>query len=289
MHITRSLFSLALAGALSFVPACSHQGPARTAKAPEPAASAPPARPNVGTEELDYKSGETKLEGFLAYPEGTTDKRPGVLVVHEWWGLNDYARTRARMLAELGYVALAVDMYGNGRSTEHPDDARKLTSELMKDRSEAVRRFEAAGEALRKHPRVDATKIAAIGYCFGGAIVLMMARSGADLDAVASFHGNYATETPMKPNAFAGKIFVAHGADDTFTTPEQVSALKAELDAAHADYKFVAYDGAKHGFSNPEATAAGKRAGLSIAYDQKADAASWQTLQDTLRAAFREP
>lgn len=292
MHKVRSRFTTALVALSLLGLGCGK--PAAQQPAPASAASAlpgerAPERPNVGTEELDYESGDTKLEGFLAYPEDDHEKRPAVLVVHEWWGLNDYARSRARMLAELGYVALAVDMYGSGRSTEHPEDARKMTGELMRDPAEAARRFDAALSALRKNPRVDASRIAAIGYCFGGAVMLQMMRRGVDLDAVASFHGNYGTETPLKPDTFHGKIFIAHGAADTFTTEAQVAALKAELDAAHADYEFVAYEGAKHGFTNPAATEAGKRAGLSIAYDAEADAASWSALKKVLREAFAKP
>ena len=175
--------------------------------APKSAAPAAPATASAGgdrdakdhgiaTSGLTYRTESTELQGFLAYPEGSTDKRPGVLVVHEWWGLNDYARSRARQLAELGYVALAIDMYGGGRTSDHPDDAKKFMSEVMSNRDEAARRFKAARQALVADPHVDPSKIAAIGYCFGGAQVLQAARRGEDLEVVASFHPRFLLERP---------------------------------------------------------------------------------------------
>ena len=248
---------------------------------------AQPASETVTTRELTYTGGGTSFKGFLAYPANASGKRPGVLIMHEWWGLNDYARSRARKLAELGYVALAADLYGDGRTAEHPADAQKLAGELMSSQAESARRADAALTALKSDPQVDPEKIAAIGYCMGGAVVLNLARRGAaDLDAVASFHGMYATESPMPKGAFKGAIFVAHGAADSFTSPEQIVAFKKELDAAGARYEFVSYQGAKHGFSNPEATATGQREGLDIAYDAEADAASWSKLQEVLAKAF---
>lgn len=243
----------------------------------------------VVTRELVYSAGELPLKGYLAYPSGVTGKRPGVLVVHEWWGLNDYVRKRARMLAELGYVALAVDMYGEGKSTEHPEDAKKFMMEVVGQRDESARRFAAAKAALVTDPHVDPDKIAAIGYCFGGAVVLGAARRGEDLDLAASFHGNYATTSPMPANAFAGKLFVAHGAADSFTPEAQVEAFKRELDTARADYEFVAYEGAKHGFTNPDADRLAQQGGLDVAYDAEADARSWNRLVELLAQVFPEP
>ncbi len=241
---------------------------------------------NIATSGLTYRTESTELQGFLAYPEGVAEKRPGVLVVHEWWGLNDYARSRARALAELGYVALAVDMYGGGRNSDHPDDAKKFMSEVMSNRDEAARRFAAAREALVADPHVDPSKIAAIGYCFGGAQVLQAARRGVDLKAVASFHGAYGTDQPLQKGAFPGKIFIAHGAADSFTTPEQLAGVQRELTEAGADYVFESYPNAKHGFTNPEADERARRTGMDVGYDAAADRQSWQKLQEILRAAF---
>lgn len=244
--------------------------------------------PQVVTRELVYSAGELPLKGYLAYPAGVTGKRPGVLVVHEWWGLNDYVRKRARMLAQLGYVALAVDMYGEGKSTEHPEDAKKFMMEVVSQGDASARRFAAAKAALVTDPHVDPDKIAAIGYCFGGAVVLGAARRGEDLDLVASFHGNYATTSPMPANAFEGKLFIAHGAADSFVPEAQAEALKRELDAAGADYEFVSYEGAKHGFTNPDADRLAQKGGLDVAYDTDADARSWQRLVELLAQVFPE-
>jgi dienelactone hydrolase len=287
MRNMQRIQALALVGLLSATAACGQRA-ASTAETSAAPASGGDAKQDskVTSRELEYRTDATALRGFLVYPDKGSEKRPAVIVVHEWWGLNDYARSRARQLAELGYVALAVDMYGEGRNSDHPEDAKKLMSELMQDRAEATRRFEAAQAALAADPRVDATKIAAIGYCLGGAVVLHMARKGADLDAVASFHGNYATETPLAKGKFPGKIFIAHGEADSFTSLSQVAAMKNELEQAGADATFVSYPGAKHGFTNPEATALAEKTGMDIGYDPAADAQSWQKLQQVLAAAF---
>jgi dienelactone hydrolase len=249
-----------------------------------PAASAAPAAPQTPqTKAVSYSAGATQLNGFIAYPAGS-DKRPGVLVVHEWWGLNDYVRMRAQKLAELGYVALAVDMYGGGKLAAHPDDAKKFAGEVMGNMPEAKARFEAARALLASDPRVDASKIAAIGYCLGGAVVLHMARAGQPLAAVASFHGMLGSAEPMKPGAFAGQILVATGGADPMVPAEQVEGFKKEMDAAGARYEVVVYPGAQHAFTNPDANTKGAEFKLPIAYDAEADAASWQKLEALLAA-----
>ena len=285
MRTTHGLIA-ALVG-MAIAQGCTRGGSSPPPAAPTVSASHQAQQPQqIATEELVYSVGDKTFKGFLALPARATEKRPGVLVVHEWWGLNDYVRSRARMLAELGYVALAIDMYGDGKSTEHPDDAKAFAMEAAGSREESERRFEAGRAALLARPEVDGDKIAAIGYCFGGAVVLGAARRGADLDLVASFHGNYATTAPMAKSAFAGKLFIAHGAADTFTSPAQVESFKQELEQAGARYEFVSYDGAKHGFTNPDATAMGQRGGIDVAYDAAADAASWSALKEQLSQAF---
>ena len=239
----------------------------------------------IGTE-VSYSSGETTMKGYLTYDDAIAGRRPGVLVVHEWWGQNEYARKRARMLAELGYTALAVDMYGNGKLATHPEDAGKFSGELRNNLAEATARFEAAMKLLRLHPTVEPGKIAAIGYCFGGGIVLEMARRGFNLRAVASFHGSLGTEHPTRKGMIKAKLLVANGADDPFTTPEQIAAFKQEMDAADVDYQFINYPGAKHSFTNPDADRLGKQYNLPLAYNQAADEASWQALQELFREAF---
>jgi dienelactone hydrolase len=257
--------------------ACAHSGSS------SPAVVTAEAAAKVTTREVTYASDGLELKGFLAYPPGD-EKRPGVLVVHEWWGLNDYVRSRARQLAALGYVALALDMYGGGKHTEHPDQANKFMMAALKDLQDAQKRFMAAQELLANDPRTDGDKLAAIGYCFGGATVLHMARAGDDkLKLVASFHGNLATQRPMEKGVFSGKLFVAQGAADPFVPPEQVEAFKKEMDAAGADYELVEYAGAKHAFTNPDATALGKKFNLPLEYNAQADAASWQRLIELLK------
>jgi dienelactone hydrolase len=261
---------------------CAHK------QAPEPTTPAASAQLEITTQELEYKAGDTTLKGFLAYPTAAVDKRPGVLVMHEWWGLNDYARSRARQLAQLGYVALAADMYGDGKSSDHPDDAKAMMTALMSDPQAAVARFEAAKNALASDPHVDPSRLAAIGYCMGGAASLAAMRRGDDFKLVASFHGNYATPAPLQPNTFKGKVFIAHCAADSFSTPEQVEGIQNELKAAGADYVFESYPGAQHGFTNPHATEAGQKAGIPISYNAEADAKSWATLQQLLSQAFTQ-
>jgi dienelactone hydrolase len=207
--------------------------------------------------------------------------------VHEWWGANDYVRARAKQLADMGYVAFAIDMYGNGKVATHPDDAKKFMMETIGNMDEAVKRFDAAKTLIASDPRVDGGKIASIGYCFGGAVALHMARIGTDLDAIASFHGNLATQKPMTRGVFGGKIFVAQGAADPFVPKEQVDAFRKEMDDAGASYEITEYAGAKHGFTNPDATENGTKYKLPLAYDPAADAASWQKLTDLLAQTWK--
>ena len=241
------------------------------------------AEPKVVGKTVDYTAEGVTLKGYLAYDENLKDKRPGVLVVHEWWGLNDYTRMRARMLADLGYAALAVDMYGEGKQATHPDDAGKFASEVMKNIDVAKGRFMAAMEFLKQQPMVDPTRIAAIGYCFGGGVVLNMARQGVDLKGVASFHGSLVAAKPAQPGGVKAKILVLNGADDKFTTPEQIEAFKKEMTAAGADFQFINYPGALHSFTNPDADALGKKFNMPIAYNAQADKKSWEELKTFLK------
>jgi dienelactone hydrolase len=226
------------------------------------------------------------LKGYLAYDDNITDKRPGILVVHEWWGHNEYARRRARMLAELGYVALAVDMYGGGKQAMHPKEAGEFANEIQKNMVVGRTRFIAAIEALKQQERVDATKIAAVGYCFGGGIVLEMARQGIELTGVVSFHGGLSTESPAQPNTVKAKILVLHGEADAMVMPEQVRAFKDEMKAAQVNLDFVSYPGVQHSFTNPDADIYAKNFGLPVAYNEAADRDSWNKLQNFLKQIF---
>lgn len=241
----------------------------------------------VVTQEIDYKANGAPMKGYLAYDDKIKGKRPGVLVVHEWWGLNDYARKRARMLAELGYTALALDMYGDGKQAHHPEDANKFSSELMKNHDAARARFNAAYTVLADQPTVDPQRIAAIGYCLGGTVVLEMARSGADLKGVASFHGNLATSHPAQPGAVKAKVLVLTGGADPFVPPEQIEQFKQEMAAASVDYRLIVYPDAKHSFTNPGADKFGKEFNIPLAYNKAADETSWKEMQDFFKQVLK--
>jgi dienelactone hydrolase len=234
-----------------------------------------------------YKADGKTMQGYLATDESVKDRKPGVLVVHEWWGLNEYARKRADMLAKLGYTALAVDMYGDGKQAKHADDAKKFSSELMKNFDTAKARFTAALNYLKEQPSVDPERIAAVGYCFGGGVVLNMARQGADLDGVASFHGNLSAVKPATPGSVKAKILVLHGEDDKFVSQEQVEAFKKEMKGAGADLRFLSYPGAMHAFTNPDADKAGKKYDLPLAYNKESDRKSWDELKKFLTEIFK--
>lgn len=237
-------------------------------------------------ENVEYRAGDTVMKGYLAWDDAKGDKQSGVLVVHEWWGLNDYARMRAKMLAELGYTALAVDMYGDGKNSEHAKDAKAFADSVNETQGVAQQRFKAAREFLASRPNVDKDNIAAIGYCFGGSTVLNMARLGVDLKAVVSFHGNLETQTPAEPGKVKAKMLVLNGAADKFVTPESIAAFKKEMIGAGADYQFVDYPGVLHGFTNPDADRLGKANDLAVAYDAEADKQSWAAMQQLFKDAF---
>ncbi|HVY56028.1 MAG TPA: dienelactone hydrolase family protein [Thermodesulfobacteriota bacterium] len=246
------------------------------------------AHSKVVGETVEYKTNGTVLKGYLAYDDSVKGKRPGVLLVHEWWGLNNYVRKRADMIAGLGYTALAVDMYGDGKNSEHPADAQKFAAEVMNNMAIGEKRFNAALEFLKKQPTVNPDEIAAIGYCFGGAIALHMARIGTDLDGVVSFHGNLGSTYKALPDAVKAKILVLTGGDDNYVPPEEVDAFRKEMDAAHADYEIIVYPGAKHSFTNPDSDRLGKENDLSIAYNEEADKKSWAEMQKFLKEIFNQ-
>ena len=246
------------------------------------------AEPKIVGKVIEYSAQGVVMKGYLAYDENIKGKRPGVLVIHEWWGLNDYARKRARMLAELGYTGLAVDMYGEGKEAMHPDDAGKFSSELMKNFDAAKIRFIAAMDYLKQQATVDPTRIAAIGYCFGGGVVLNMARQGIDLKGVASFHGSLNAVKPAQVGNVKAKILVFHGGDDKFIPTEQIEAFKQEMKSAGADFQFISYPGAVHSFTNPEADALGKKFNMAIAYNAEADRKSWDELKKFLSTIFKK-
>ena len=235
--------------------------------------------------EVTYASDSTNLKGYIAYDENKKGKRPGILIVHEWWGHNDYVRERADMLAELGYTAIAVDMYGDGKQANHPDDAGKFAMSVMTNLPEATARFNAAVNLLQQHESVDKEKLAAIGYCFGGSVALTMANSGADLDAVAAFHSGVAV--PVMPNKdLKARVLVCNGADAPFVSAESITAFKTAMDSIGATYEYIAYPGVKHSYTSKEADANGEKFKLPLAYNADADQKSWASLQKLLKDVF---
>lgn len=240
------------------------------------------------TEVVNYEIDGKSFTGYMAWDDASEEQRPGILVVHEWWGHNDYARKRAEMLAELGYTAFALDMYGSGKVADHPDDAKKFMQAVVSDYAQAEQRFATAMDLLKDHPTVDAEQLAAIGYCFGGGMVLHMARAGMDLEGVVSFHGSLGTEQPAQPGEVKAEVLVFNGAADPFVPAEQVSAFQEEMDAAGVDFRLVNYPGVKHSFTNPGADAVGEKFDMPLAYDEQADKDSWQQMQAFFERIFAE-
>ena len=246
--------------------------------------SANVARAGLHTEPIEYKHGDVVLEGYLAYDDSTQDKRPGVLVVHEWTGHNPYVRKRAEQVAGLGYVAFALDMYGKGVQAKDAKEAAQLASTYKNDRKLMRARANAGLEMveetllghLRKQPLVDTERLAAIGYCFGGTTVLELARGGADLAGVVSFHGDLATPTPEDARNIKGKVLALHGADDPFVPPAVVAAFEEEMRKGAVDWQLVKYGGAVHSFTNP---GAGNDNSRGAAYNEKADHRSWEAMK----------
>lgn len=243
------------------------------------------APPSVVGEPISYSTDSTTLKGYISYDENMETQRPGILVVHEWWGHNEYARMRADMLAELGYVALAVDMYGDGQQADHPEDAQKFAGSVMQNLPAAKARFMQAMKTLKSHPMVDSTSIAAIGYCFGGSVAMTMANAGMDLDAVAAFHSG--VQLPVQPDSTVDtRYYVFNGADDPFVTDEQVEAFKRSLDEAGINYVYMELAGAVHGFTNPAADSLGQKFDMPLAYNEEADEQSWSMLKSFLEDVF---
>lgn len=239
----------------------------------------------IKEENVTYTADSVTMNGYVAYDSSTNDKRPVVLVVHEWWGQNDYPRMRARQLAEMGYLAMAVDMYGNGKTVDNPTDAAKMSGPFYQNPQMAKARFDAALAKIKTFPQAG-DKIAAVGYCFGGGMVLTMAKLGDDLTGVVSFHGNLMV-VPAKKDLLKAKILVCHGADDKFVQQPEVDAFKKQMDSIGANYTFKTYPGATHAFTNPASTDNGKKFNLPIAYNAAADSASWKDMKEFFGTIFK--
>jgi dienelactone hydrolase len=240
---------------------------------------------NIKEEAVDYNSNGTALKGYVAYDASKQGKRPIVLVVPEWWGLTDYPRMRAKQLAQLGYLAMAVDMYGNGKVADNPEEAQKEATAFYKDPKMGKDRLEAALAKAKTYPQADTSQTAAIGYCFGGSMVLNAAKLGSDLDGVVSFHGGL-EGVPARKDLLKAKILVCHGAADSFVPQSQVDAFRKSLDSIGAKYTFKAYPDATHAFTNPEATRKGEQFKMPIKYNAAADSASWNDMKAFFATIF---
>ncbi len=233
---------------------------------------------SIHGEEVVYHHNGVELTGYLAHDSSLEGPRPGVIVVHEWWGHDENARRRAEMLAEAGYVALALDMYGTGKLAEHPSTAREFATAVRTNRDVMMGRFAAAEALLREHELTAGQPLAAIGYCFGGSVVLEAARAGADLAMVASFHGALNTGNPAQPDTVKADILIFNGAEDPMVPAEQIAAFREEMAAAGVLYTFVDFAGATHSFTNPGADAIAEKFGMPVGYDERADRDSWNWL-----------
>jgi dienelactone hydrolase len=240
---------------------------------------------NIKEEAVEYTANGTKLKGYITYDESKQGKRPIVLVVPEWWGLTDYPRMRAKQLAQLGYLAMTADMYGDGKIADNPEDAQKAATPFYANPQMGKERLDAALAKAKTYPQADPSQTAAIGYCFGGSVVLNAAKLGSDLDGVVSFHGGLEGVPPRK-DLLKAKILVCHGAADSFVPQSQVDAFRKSMDSVGANYTFKVYPDATHAFTNPDATKKGEQFKMPIKYNAAADSASWNDMKAFFATIF---
>ena len=241
---------------------------------------------NIKTESLSYTIGDEKFLSYVAYNDKSAEKRPVVLVVHEWWGMNDYIKRRTCQLAALGYLAIAVDLYGEGKMANNVEEAVAFSTPFYKDPILAKSHFDAALDKIKLNKIADTNNIAAIGYCFGGSMVLNFAKMGESFKGVVSFHGGLAGVPPSEA-LLKSELLICHGADDKFVSAEEVANFKKELDEVNAIYTFKEYPEATHAFTNPDATEMGKKFNIPIAYNEPADVASWKEMKSFLKRIFK--
>jgi dienelactone hydrolase len=243
--------------------------------------------PDYAKENVSYTLDTTEMNGYVAYDQNDSSKRPGIIVVPEWWGVSDYTKMRADELAKLGYIALVADVYGHGKTADNPKDAGTLATPFYKDPVLAKARIDAAIAKLKTYSQVDTARIGAIGYCFGGGVLLNSARLGDPaLKALVSFHGSL-VGTPVKKELLKTKILVCHGNADPMVPQTEVETFKKQMDAVGASYVFRGYDSALHAFTNPGATELGKKFNLPIGYNAKADSASWNEMKTFFSDALK--
>jgi dienelactone hydrolase len=239
----------------------------------------------IKEETISFPADSANLQAFVVYNDSIKGKRPAVIVIPEWWGLNDYPKMRARMLAKLGYVAMALDIYGDGKVAGTPDSAMAYAGPFYAHPEKAKARIDAAIARLRTYDNVDTAEIGAIGYCFGGGVLLNTARLGDDLKGVVSFHGSL-LGTPARKDLLRTRILVCHGNADKFVTPDMVAAFKKQMDSIGATYTFIGYDSATHAFTNPASTVNGQKFHMPVAYNGKADTASWEAMKTFFVGVF---
>ncbi len=241
--------------------------------------------PGVKGEEVTYSINGVTLKSYVAYDANKKGKRPAVIVIPEWWGNNDYSKMRADKLAALGYIAIAADMYGDDKIARDPGEAQNLATPFYKDPQLGKNRVEAALAKIKTYAETDTTKIAAIGYCFGGSMVLNAAKMGAPFKGVVSFHGGLAT-VPATQGSTTAKILVCHGEADKFISPDDIKKFKGNLDSLHVPYTFITYPDATHAFTNPASTETGKKFNMPIAYNEAADKKSWEDMKQFFSTIF---
>lgn len=245
------------------------------------------ANAEIHTEAVNYTSGGVQLTGFLAYDDSVKGKRPGILVVHEWWGHNKHAQNRARKLAELGYTAFALDMYGSGKLADHPKKAGEFMNAAFADWEASQAKFREAKKLLQGHKTVDAENIGAIGFCFGGAVSIRMARGGEDLKGVVGFHSALPDQPKLEKNQVHASILVINGAEDAFIKSDTIAAFTKEMVDANVDFRYMSLKGVRHSYTNPQADEFSKKFDLpALKYDPAADQQSWKAMHRFFQRVF---
>jgi dienelactone hydrolase len=239
----------------------------------------------IKTENVIYKNDTAVYSGYVAFDSSTEIKRPVIFIIHEWWGQNDYVKRRANQFAELGYLAMAIDLYGENKTAKTVEEAANFSKPFYQNSSLAKNNYELAYAILKNYPQADTNNMAIVGFCFGGSMALEIARMGERVNGVVSFHGGLSGQTPKK-DLLKAKVLICHGADDQFVIEKEVNVFKKQMDSIGADYKFVQYKGATHAFSNPDATEWGKKFNIPIAYNQNADTSSWNEMKHFFEKIF---